>query len=689
MAQILTFFLVALVCSIGFLVGGAGAAPLGLTNYVPRRHYDCLGDRLMQDSSCYLSRDLFGLGIGNRWKRSNDAVTLYQRPSEVQVPPKSGARPLSNTETLESTTTWKKAVLMKLGSLLRSAKKQGTGVGQILTNLWNWVVKTAKRMWLAPGYEKWRVAEIEKLDTRAKELEAKIAAARLGAINGANVQGTEPVLTPTIIDLPDQEITVGVVGSILDLHKQELELAVRPKTAQDLEDQQSIAPAYVRKPGMNSDSALPGTPNSPQRQSRGSAGLESAKEQFRPYQDGLMQVGIRRPATARQASGKLDNMLHYLPTVPTPEASIPSKGDEARSAETEATVKPLRRPNSPAVPIPHPKREDEDDSPDGPGVATAVVVEDASEVESPDECERAITTEYPAELLEAEATPAVPAPTVRSEDDAHLAENALAMDDGLPIESFTQEELLEYSGVGKAVDLSAALANRGNLIVTPEGLIESRGKLIDRVQKNEQRIKLRKDAAEVGVIEAGPAVTHDAAAPVQKDSTTAISEVVPPGLAVTLTAHPSVSARLAGWLDLGSVAPVPSSKSTGHRMILNTLEDEVLDKEAQRQSQMVYNQWYASLKDDKEAVPFSEGARAVEGTTIATELFKPQAVPNVNGASEGQRLDRGRGGEPVIMRRADGTVLTPSHQHISKGPAVRREYKSRILRTLPPHDPTW
>lgn len=38
MAPILTFSVVALVCNIGLLVGGAGAAPLGLKSYVPARY---------------------------------------------------------------------------------------------------------------------------------------------------------------------------------------------------------------------------------------------------------------------------------------------------------------------------------------------------------------------------------------------------------------------------------------------------------------------------------------------------------------------------------------------------------------------------------------------------------------------------------------------------------------------------
>ncbi|RPB25882.1 hypothetical protein L211DRAFT_835966 [Terfezia boudieri ATCC MYA-4762] len=270
-----------------------------------------------------------------------------------------------------------------------------------------------------------------------------------------------------------------------------------------------MAQAHARKAGTNSDSALPGTP---QRQSRDSAGLESAKAIFRPYQDGRMQVGVHRPATgswhetrpatARKAPGKLDNMPYRVPKIPTPEAPAARMGDKAGRTDPGATVKPTRRPKSPAALIPHPTREDED-SPDGPGVATELIVEVTSDAESPDQREREVTTEYPTEPLEAEATPTAPAltPTVGTVEVAHVSENALPVDDGLPIESFTQEELWETSGMGKAIDLKAALAHGGDLIVTPQDLIESRAKFIDGVQKNEQRIKHGKESIEVAEVE--------------------------------------------------------------------------------------------------------------------------------------------------------------------------------------------
>ncbi|KAF8456594.1 hypothetical protein BGX38DRAFT_1162072 [Terfezia claveryi] len=688
MAPILTFFVVALVCNIGFLVGGAEAAPLGLKTYVPAsRHYDCLSDRLMQDSSCYPSPDSSRLGRWNLWRRSNDEVTLHRRPNEVQAPPQSEARPSGNTETLnglhatpESTKTWKKAVLMRLGSLLRSGKQQGTGVKEILTNLWNWVVKTAKKVLLAPGREKWREAEIERLDTRAKELEAKIAAARQGATDGGNVHGGELVLTPMVIDLPEPDVTVDDAGSILEPYKQGLEHAMRPKTAQDLGDHQSMPQAHARKAGTNSDSALPGTPNSPQRQSRASAGLESAKAIFRHYQDGRMQVGVHRLATARKVPGKLDNMPptrlpSRVPKVPTPEAPAARMGDKAGSTDPGTTVKPTRRPKSSAAPIPHPTREDEDDSLDGPGVVTELIVQVTSDAESPDQREREVTTEYPTEPLETDATPTAPAltPTFGTVEEVHVSENALAADDGLPVKSFTQEELLEYSGMDKAIDLNAALAHGGDLIVTPQDLIESRSKLIDRVQKNEQRIKLREEAigkkaievpvaglevgpadvnentpetddglpienftqeelweysgmgkaidlnaalahegdlivtpqdliesrrklidrvqknelriklrkaAEVGVLEAEPTVTHDAAVPMPVAPPATVFEAVAPCLTATstLVEPPSVLARLAGWVGLGNIALMPSNKSIGRHIVMNTLGDESLDR---------------------------------------------------------------------------------------------------------------
>jgi len=611
----------------------------------------------MQSSSCHLTQDSSRLGLGTLWKRSNDAISLYQRPYEVQVPLQSEPRPAGNAETQngleaspELTKAWKTAALTKLGSLLRSAKKQGTGVREILINLWNWIVKHAKRVWQAPGREKWREAEIEKLASRAKELEAKITAARLGAMGGANVQGTELALIPAVNGFPGWEVhvTTDFAGSVPKAHEQELELAERLDMGQGLEHQQNTAPVHLRKAGVNSDSALPGTPNSPQRQSHESAGLGAAKAMFRPYQGGHMQVGVRRPPAARKAPVKLDNMLHRVPKAPTPEGPTPSKGDETGNTDPETTVKSIRRPKTQAVPAPLPlKRGGEGDGPGGPGVATAMVVGFASDAEIP--AERAIITEYP-EPLDDEATMAAPTPTVGTVEDANVSES---MSGGFLTEGVTQDQLWEYSDMSKVISLGAALANGADLVFSPQGLTDARGELVGQVQKRGRREKLRKQVAEFGGLEAG-LITHDAAVPLPEAPPVDVPEAVSSRVAVTPIAPPSVSAKLTGWLGLAKVSPVPSSTSTRRRLVHNTLEGEALDRGAWSQDQGYYLKHHVH----KGAVP---SAHVLEGVAAdLNSLASPNA--NIGVMSQEQGLNGAAKGEADIARREEVAVRRPSRQ---------------------------